>query len=73
MDVLTDLLEEFAPGILWFVFFVVIAFTVAVAIALSYHWREYTIDSRKSNLMFRGYLVVAGILTFIMIMAALLY
>jgi len=73
MNELADLAEKFAPGILWVFFFVIMLFTVAVAIALSYHWREYAIDARKSNLIFRGYLVVAGILTFIMIMATLLY
>jgi len=73
MDVFVDFLDKFAPGALWAVFFVVMLFTVAVAAALSYHWREYTIDAQKSNLMFRGYLVVAGIFILIMIMALLLY
>ncbi|MDD5710645.1 MAG: hypothetical protein PHV43_00885 [Candidatus Colwellbacteria bacterium] len=73
MGTLADLLEDFAPGVLWVVFFVVMLFTVAVAVALSYHWREYAVDSHKNDLMFRGYLIVAGIFAFIMLMAILFY
>jgi hypothetical protein len=73
MDELTDFVDKLAPGVLWVVLVVVILFTAAAAMALSYHWREYAVDAHKSNLMFRGYLAVAGILTLIMIMAVLLY
>ena len=73
MRTAADLIETFAPGALWLVFAVIMLFTVAVTVALSYHWREYTVDARKSNLMFRGYLAVAGIFVLIMLIAILLY
>jgi|GEM_PF-2525486 hypothetical protein len=73
MEDLVDLLKEFAPGVLWLVFCVVIVFTAVVAAALSYHWHEYATDAQKSRFMFRGYLIVAGILALVMIMALLSY
>ncbi|MBU2101528.1 hypothetical protein KKH05_02315 [Patescibacteria group bacterium] len=68
-----DSLESLAPGFLWMGAIFVLAFTTLISLTLSYHWKEYSIDSKTSAKMFKGYLVVAGILVVAMILSLILY
>lgn len=51
-------LQFLTPEALWMVFGFVCLFAVFVSITLSYHWREYSTDSRRSVRFFRGYMIV---------------
>ena len=73
MEELLDTFDSLAPGLLWFAALVVICFTAVVVLALSYHWKEYSVDSGRTNRMVRGYLVVSGILIVAMILNLILY
>ena len=73
MKNLVDSLESLAPGLLWMGAVLVIAFTTLISLALSYHWKEYSIDSKTSAKMFKGYLMVTGILIIAMILSLILY
>jgi hypothetical protein len=73
MEGLLDIFDSLAPGLLWFSAFIVICFTAIVILALSYHWKEYSIDSGKTDRMVKGYLVIAGILITAMILNLIFY
>lgn len=68
-----ETIESLHAGIFWAVAFLVVGFTAVIAWALYHHWKEYTLDSKKSSKMFRGYLVVVGILIFIMALNLIMY
>ena len=70
MEVLTELLS---PGVLWIIFALLSGFIVIVAITLSYHWREYSIDSRKQVRFFGAYMVVLLVLLGVMAISIFLY
>lgn len=70
MEVFIKLLT---PGVLWGVFALAAAFTVLVAVTLSYHWREYSTDARRSVRFMRAYLGVAIVLMGVMGASILLY
>lgn len=73
MEDFLEALEGVPSIVLWLIVFGVSAFTALIAFALSYHWREYTIDSSKKDYMYKGYLVMSGILVALMILSLILY
>ena len=68
-----EFLDSIHPVILWVVFVTVSGFVSVVGLVLSFHWREYAIDSHKSMNMMKLYVGVVGILGAIMLITALLY
>ena len=70
MELFTQLVS---PGVLWIVFVLIGAFVTIITVTLSYHWREYSVDARKSIRFFRAYIVVMAILMSIMAISIYLY
>ena len=70
MEVFIELLT---PGVLWIIFALLAAFLTVVTVTLSYHWKEYAVDSRKSTRFFRAYVVVLVALMGTMAISILLY
>ncbi|PIR97868.1 MAG: hypothetical protein COT89_02240 [Candidatus Colwellbacteria bacterium CG10_big_fil_rev_8_21_14_0_10_42_22] len=73
MQNLLDNLDSLAPEFLWTSAFFVVIFTILIAWALSYHWREYSIDMHRDAKMFKGYLSIAGVLMVAMFLSLILY
>ncbi|MCR4260751.1 MAG: hypothetical protein NUV96_00185 [Candidatus Colwellbacteria bacterium] len=61
------------PGVLWIVFVLIGAFVTIITVTLSYHWREYSVDARKSVRFFRAYVVVLAVLLGTMAISIYLY
>ena len=70
MDVFIKFLS---PGVLWIIFALLSVFMVVVTVTLSYHWREYSVDARKSVRFFRAYGVVLATLMGTMAISIWLY
>jgi len=70
MELFTQLVS---PEVLWIVFVLIGAFVTIITVTLSYHWREYSVDARKSIRFFRAYIVVMAILMSIMAISIYLY
>ena len=68
-----EFMNSLHPIFLWMIFAVVAGFCTVVGIVLSFHWREYAIDSHKTMHMMKLYLIVSITLGLIMLISALLY
>ena len=62
-----------SPGLLFGLFAVAVLFNVIVGVALSYHWREYSMDSHRSKQVYKTYVFVSVVLLGAMLVGILLY
>lgn len=66
-------IELLSPGILWILFALLSAFILVVTVTLSYHWKEYSVDSQKRIRFFGAYLLVLLVLLGVMAISIWLY
>jgi len=62
-----------SPGVLWIVFALLGVLMAIITVTLSYHWKEYAVDSRKSIRFFRAYMAVLVVLMGTMAISIWLY
>ena len=68
-----QLLDFVSPGVLWFVALLVIVFTVLIMAALRFHWQEYAVDAQRTDITYRVFTMVAGVLVVMMVLAIVSY
>lgn len=66
-------IQYLTPGVLWIIFGLLASFVTLITVTLSYHWKEYATDSRKSVRFFGAYMVVLLVLMGVMAISILLY
>lgn len=60
------LMDVMTPTVVWTIFAVALIAFVAISIALTYHWKNYTLDSKSPKRIIRFYFLVS--LGFILLM-----
>lgn len=74
MDEIINLILDFiSPVFVWGTFLVLVTFFVMVSWALSYHWKNYSINKTKSSRIMRAYYIVSFILIGIMFISAITF
>ena len=67
---LTDFIP---PVLLWIVFLVIILIFIVVSVALTYHWKNYNVDSKVVKRVKKVYFLVSGSLLLAMLVSVILY
>ncbi|MEX2054432.1 MAG: hypothetical protein WD883_02740 [Candidatus Colwellbacteria bacterium] len=67
------ILGYITPGVLWVIFLLMMSFVVFVGITLSYHWKEYAIDSHKTRRFLTIYTLMTGFFLGLMAISIFLY
>jgi len=67
---LTDFIP---PVLLWIVFLVIILIFIVVSVALTYHWKNYNVDSKVVRRIKKVYFWVSGGFLLAMFVSAILY
>jgi len=73
-DEIRALLTEFVPPIvLWVIYAIVILIFVIVSVAITYHWRNYNVDSKMVGRLKKVYFLVSGAFLLVMAISAIFY
>ena len=67
---LTDFIP---PVLLWMVFLVIILIFIVVSAALTYHWKNYNVDSKVVRQIKRVYFWVSGVFLLAMLVSVISY
>ena len=67
---LTDFIP---PVLLWIVFLVIILIFIVVSAALTYHWKNYNVDSKVVRQIKRVYFWVSGVFLLAMLVSVISY
>ena len=73
-DGLRERLTDFVPPILlWIVFLLIILVFIVVSAALTYHWKNYNVDSKVVGRIKKVYFWVSGVFLLAMLFGAISY
>ena len=67
---LTDFIP---PVLLWIIFLVIILIFIVVSVALTYHWKNYNVDSKVVKRIKKVYFGVSGIFLLAMLVGVISY
>lgn len=67
---LTDFIP---PVLLWIVFLVIILIFIVVSVALTYHWKNYNVDSKVVKRIKKVYFGVSGVFLLAMLVGVISY
>lgn len=74
IDEIRALLTEFVPPIvLWVVYAIVILIFAIVSVAITYHWKNYNVDSKMVGRLKKVYFLVSGTFLLAMAISAIFY
>lgn len=74
IDEIRALLSEFVPPIvLWVIYAIVVLIFVVVSVAITYHWKNYNVDSAMVGRLKKAYFLVSGAFLLAMAMSAIFY
>jgi len=72
-ETINRLIEFVPPVILWVVYAVVILIFTVVSVAITYHWKNYNVDSKMVSRIKKVYFLVSGVFLLAMLIAAISY
>lgn len=73
-DNFRERLTDFIPPVLlWIVFLVIILIFIVVSVALTYHWKNYNVDSKVVRRIKRVYFWVSGVFLLAMLVSVISY
>lgn len=73
-DNFRERLTDFIPPVLlWIVFLVIILIFIVVSVALTYHWKNYNVDSKVVRRIKRVYFWVSGVFLLAMLVGVISY
>lgn len=67
---LTDFIP---PVLLWIIFLVIILIFIVVSVALTYHWKNYNVDSKVVKRIKKVYFGVSGVFLLAMLVGVISY
>ena len=74
IDEIRALLTEFVPPIvLWVVYAIVILIFAIVSVVITYHWKNYNVDSKMVGRLKKVYFLVSGTFLLAMAISAIFY
>ncbi len=73
MGFIEFLLDFMTPSIVWGLFAVILVAFIIISAALAYHWREYSMRTKRGGEMIRLYILISSILLLIMFVSAVTY
>jgi len=72
-DIKEVLFDFVSPSILWGVLAVIVLTFSVISVALTYHWKNYNVNSAVAKRLVRIYFVVSVGLLFIMLISVISY
>jgi len=74
IDEIRNLLIEFVPPVvLWAVYGVVLLIFAVVSVAITYHWKNYNVNSKMVRRLKKVYFLISGAFLFVMLVAVISY
>ena len=74
MDRYLDYFLDFVtPVVLWFAFGIALVIFLISNVALSYHWKNYSMNAKRSSRIMRAFRIVSVVLLGIMFLSVLTY
>lgn len=74
MEDFREFLTDFiSPAVLWLIFLVIVLVFVVISVALTYHWKNYNVNSVLVRRLRRVYFWVSGIFLAAMVIALVSY
>ena len=67
------LLDFVSPLVLWVALAITVLIFVVVSVALTYHWKNYNVNSMVAKRLVRVYFTVSTIFLFIMLISIISY